>query len=225
MPLSDPMTLIKEKPVFAVAIVGGLAYLWYAYGSKGEAEEPDTRGIDGGAFIDTGRVPGPGDGDDGDDTPGGPRGFIDNLAWESAAIDYLIGRGFSAAFAQQAVSKALQGEALTKSQMAAVSLCIAALGNPPEGMPPLVGGAPDPDPPTTPTPKPTTPAPARRGEYVTVARWKSPNPPWNSTLWGIANRYYKNGALWPRIWSAPENKGLHGRPSRIYAGDRVFVPL
>jgi LysM repeat protein len=61
----------------------------------------------------------------------------------------------------------------------------------PEG-PPGPAGAPAPVP-TTPapvTPAPTTPpATPSAAQYVTVSKYTSKNPPWNSTLSGIARHY------------------------------------
>lgn len=39
-----------------------------------------------------------------------------------------------------------------------------------------------------PSPAPVTPT-APAGQFVTVVRYTTPNPPWNSTLWGIAQHY------------------------------------
>lgn len=46
--------------------------------------------------------------------------------------------------------------------------------------------------PVTTTPTPVQQAPVQQApaqEYVTVGKWTSRNTAWNSTLWGIANRY------------------------------------
>lgn len=87
--------------------------------------------------------------------------------------------------------------------------------------PPGAGSPPPVTPPSTPGPKPAPP-----GLYVTVAKYTSKNPPWNSTLWGIWN-HYKTVANWQAIWNHPLNADLRtkrGAADRIQPGDRVFVP-
>lgn len=95
-----------------------------------------------------------------------------------------------------------------------------------------------PAPPTTTTPPPTTtpttptsnPAPPQqpRGTWVTVAKFTTKNPPWNSTVSGIAGYYYGKSGSWQRIWSDPANASLVSRrkdPKFIQPGDRIWVPL
>jgi nucleoid-associated protein YgaU len=87
-----------------------------------------------------------------------------------------------------------------------------------------------PPPPAQPVPPaPQAPAaPVRSGQTVTVAKYTSKNPPWNSTLWGIAQRILGNGNLWGNVWNAPENAALRARRGgdyhKIQAGDQIFVP-
>jgi nucleoid-associated protein YgaU len=82
--------------------------------------------------------------------------------------------------------------------------------------------------PPTPVPQPpSTPPPQPAGQWVTVSRWTSTNPPWNSTLWGISSHIYGNGNLWPSVWGNPNNAALvarRKRPELIQPGDRIFVP-
>jgi hypothetical protein len=73
--------------------------------------------------------------------------------------------------------------------------------------------------------KPPVPKPA--GQWVTVAKWTAKNPPWNSTVWGMASHLYHNGNRWTSIWNAPQNAALKSRrkvPEHIQAGDKVWVP-
>lgn len=87
-----------------------------------------------------------------------------------------------------------------------------------------------PGPPTGPPPGPPHPQPA--GQWVTVAPWSSTNAPWNSTLWGIAQHTYGNGALYPKIFAANKQgivrpdgtSGFISNPNLIHPGDRIFVP-
>lgn len=94
-------------------------------------------------------------------------------------------------------------------------------------------------PPPSPTPGPVAPPPPRpnpapQGQWVTVGVWTSTNAPWNSTLWGIAQHIYGNGALYPKIWAANRPGVLRpdgtmqnpadNNPNLIHPGDRVWVP-
>lgn len=90
-------------------------------------------------------------------------------------------------------------------------------GGPGRRPPPVTGGG-------TPTP---VPRPRPGGQWVTVSKWSATNPPWSSTLWGIAQQLLGNGGRWSDIWARPENAGLVSRrkdPKLIQPGDKVFVP-
>ncbi|MFJ8719739.1 hypothetical protein ACIRD9_42510 [Streptomyces violaceus] len=83
-----------------------------------------------------------------------------------------------------------------------------------------------PKPPTKPTPKPTPPK-APVGKYVSVAKWNSKKAPWNSTIWGIANKLLGPKVSWQTVWNAPQNKALRDKrkdPKKIQPGDKVWVP-
>lgn len=76
---------------------------------------------------------------------------------------------------------------------------------------------------TTPTTKTTTKKTTTKKttkKYVTVGKWKSPNPPWNSYLIGIAKHYNMSLA---KLLSFPENKKYRANPNLIHPGDRVRV--
>jgi nucleoid-associated protein YgaU len=67
----------------------------------------------------------------------------------------------------------------------------------------------------SPTPAPTSMAPRPAVVTYTVRS--------GDTLWGIAQRFYGNGALWPRIYAA--NRGVIGNnPNLIYPGERLVIP-
>jgi len=53
---------------------------------------------------------------------------------------------------------------------------------------------------------------------ATVTSW----PSQNSTLWGIAQKEYGNGNLWPKIYEA--NKSKIKDPNLIYAGQVLTIP-
>lgn len=87
-------------------------------------------------------------------------------------------------------------------------------------------------PPAKPKPKPPAPKPPAKptpAQYaaVKVAKYTSRNPPWNSTLWGIAEHYPKYGGKnWSQIWNDPKNAALkkkRGKPERIQPGDTIYV--
>lgn len=60
------------------------------------------------------------------------------------------------------------------------------------------------------------PPPART---VTVTPW----PTKRSTLWGIAQEFYGNGALWPKIYQANKAK-IGNNPNLIHAGLVLVIP-
>lgn len=65
-------------------------------------------------------------------------------------------------------------------------------------------------------PTPTKPAPT--GQFVTVTKFGTGS--WSSTLWGIAQHFYGNGALWNRIAQANNITD----PRKLQVGQRIFVP-
>ena len=42
------------------------------------------------------------------------------------------------------------------------------------------------------------------------------------TMWGLAQRYYGDGSLWPLIWLA--NAGSNPNPNLIYSGQYLNIP-
>lgn len=97
-------------------------------------------------------------------------------------------------------------------------------GHVPDPPPPPPDKKPPPVPPPPP-PGPPPPAPPA-GQWVTVAKWTAKNPPWNSTISGIAG-HLGLGSNWGKVWNDPANASLRTRrkdPKLIQPGDRVFVP-
>ena len=102
---------------------------------------------------------------------------------------------------------------------------------PPAAPPPPSDGPatppPDKQPPTPKPPATKPPVKKPAGQWVTVSKWTAKNPPWNSTVWGIANHIYHNGSRWTSIWNAPQNAALKTRrkdPQHIQPGDKIWVP-
>lgn len=79
-----------------------------------------------------------------------------------------------------------------------------------------------------PAPKPTSGAvatPKPKTITVTVAKYTTMNPPWNSTLSGIAAKEGYGGD-WAAIWNDPANASLKSRrkqPNLIQPGDKIVV--
>jgi len=101
---------------------------------------------------------------------------------------------------------------------------------PPTAPPPGGDGpAPTPGPTPNPTPKPPAPSPGSTGstgQWITVSKYTSSNPPWNSTLSGIASHLLGSEGAWPSIWNDPQNRDLVARrkqPNLIQPGDRIYV--
>lgn len=88
----------------------------------------------------------------------------------------------------------------------------------PPSPPPAAAKPPPPPPPVSSTP--TTPA--QKGIWVPVGVWNSSsNPPWNSTLWGIAQHIYGDGNLYPIIQSFNHI----ANPRTIQPGQSIWVPM
>lgn len=76
------------------------------------------------------------------------------------------------------------------------------------------------------TTTPAKPAPATTTTKVTVSKYTTKNPPWNSTLSGIAS-HEGFGSDWEKIWNSPANAQLKARrkePNLIQPGDVIVIP-
>lgn len=75
----------------------------------------------------------------------------------------------------------------------------------------------------TPTPTKTSTKPAGY-KRVTVKKYTDKNPPWESTISGIAGHYHKTTA---QVWNYSKNASLRSKRkemNKIQAGDYVYVP-
>lgn len=93
---------------------------------------------------------------------------------------------------------------------------------------PPAAGRPTPAPATPPKPAAPPAKPAVTYQTVSVAKYTSKNPPWNSTIWGIAKQYGYGSAAnnWSSIWNDPKNAALKARrkdPKKIQPGDKIYV--
>jgi hypothetical protein len=137
----------------AAAIVG---YVWWTRRNGGVdvPEEPADVVADGPSGRTPQTDPEVGNTNTGDGGTTGRKKYTNNGEWLADATDFLVGRAVPAGSAYDALNKALSGGSLTTQQISWVSQAIAALGAPPEGMPPLNASAP-PSTPSRPKPTPT----------------------------------------------------------------------
>lgn len=225
---SKLQTKIAGVPAWIwVAVVAG-AVVGYAYLSR-RAEDPAVNPAafaypDDEAPSDAGDVPGvPGD----SGTDGREVSLTTNPAWIRYVTDRLVATGeYGAVEVTNALVKALGGLELTQQQAAIYNIAVSRYGAPPEGAPPITVTPTTPPPTTPPSTTPPKPAPPPTYYSVTVAKYTTKNPPWNSTLWGIAEHYGYGGSNWGTIWNDPKNKPLRdkrGSNTRIQPGDIVYV--
>lgn len=73
--------------------------------------------------------------------------------------------------------------------------------------------------PTT-TPKPVTPGSTQKYTTVTVGKFTEPNPPWDSTLSGIAAHYHVAGGY----QTLAKLNGI-SNPNLIHEGQKIKVPI
>jgi hypothetical protein len=152
-------------------------------------------------------------------TPGGIPGPVTNVQWSRLAFDLLVSRGDDPNLVQRALAKYIRGDALDAAEQAVVNLALQLMGAPPEGLILTPPSSPTTPPPQTPSDPQTPGTPARRS--VIVARYKTPNPPWNSTLSGIAQHF---GVSLDQIKRANGFSPYGGRnPNIIFTGERIWV--
>jgi hypothetical protein len=194
----------------AVVAVAGVAWINYARrrADPGAVYDPATGtvGIDPNTpYVnpDPDGPPGPGGGEN-------PAIIRTDAEWATAATERLAALGWNPITVSSALGKYVTRQPVTATEETIIRTAIGQLGYPPVGgaipivrvqtIPPptetpkpVPTPAPKPAPKPTPAPKPApkpTPAPKPRPprRYVRVVKYTTKNPPWNSTLSGIAGR-------------------------------------
>ncbi len=162
-----------------------------------------------------------------------------NAAWSSRAVDRLAEVGYD----PKAVASAL-GRYLSRTPqknwtgVEIVRTSLAMVGPPPLGLYPILNpvpataaspssGATTTKPTTSSTTRPasssSTTTKPKTGVRVTVRRWTKTNPPWQSTIQGIAGHYHTSTRA---IWDDPHNKAIRAKrrlASHLQPGDVVYV--
>lgn len=202
-------------------VIGGavVAYAYITRGSDGDGPKPAPDA--GPSYVDTG---GAADAGDVQGVPTVTENVVPvttNPAWIRVVTDKLVAAGYDPVQVNNALTKGLSGQMLTAQEAALWNEAVRRFGAPPEGAPPItVVPVPTP-PPTTTTPPPTTttppPATTPVPRYVTVVKFTSSNPPWNSTLSGIASHERTTVAKLMQLNPWIKN------PNVIHVGDRVRV--
>jgi len=195
---------VKKTYVYlGVAAVAGLVgYAWYRRNQGGPAAPSDQQvdpltGLPPATEdqLPTGYVnPRPVQSVIDDTTGGAPR---NNQEWSAQVTELLGNLGYEPGHVAAVLGKFLAHLPLTADEGQLIQTAWAYAGRPPEGpstiswassTPAPGGGNPAPAPAPAPSPSPApAPAPApSTPRYVNTARFTSRNPPWNSTLSGIA---------------------------------------
>lgn len=157
-----------------------------------------------------------------------------NAAWTARAVEKLSEVGYDAKTVAAALGRFLAREAQANALGVEISrTALAMVGPPPSGVytivppaAPTSSATPTTPKPASPTTKPTPPAAKPKpkpGVTVTVRRWRRVNPPWQSSIGGIARHY---GRRPETVWQHPRNAALRKRRrhmTSIQPGDRVFV--
>lgn len=205
-------------------VIGGSLALAFYLNSRNKESDAGTATEDENSYVvdaGDGQYSTVGSGAGGGSSTGstGSPTYADNDAWYQAAVNYLIAQGYNAGTADAAIRKYLAGATLSVQEQALVNVAITKLGVPPSPLPPpettpgTTNPNPDDDTTTPPTPTPTT-----KTITVTVKKW----PDKFGSLWGIANYYYGNGAMWTKIYNA--NKSQIANPDIIQPGQKLVVP-
>lgn len=208
---------IGRFPVWVVGLVLAgiiIVFVWWRGRTKGvgaSVDEPVLDSVDGiptmsfadeisGRFPSTVQLAAP------------PERPETNAQWLIAAFDYLVGLAKNPATVQRALTNYLQGKVLTAEEQELVNTATSntALSLPPEGvvLPPIT--------PAPSTPGNTPPPSSGSRRYVIVKKYTTHNPPWESTLSGIASRYGRT------VQQLAEWNGISD-PDRIFPYQKIWV--
>lgn len=241
--MNQLMAMLQKRilgiPAWGWALVIGGTIVGYAYLTRSSGDEgPDVAPTappyaDDESPSDAGDVPG---------VPNPPPDqepeITTNPAWVRYVTDRLVAEGlYGAVEVNNALTKVLGGLEVTEQEAAIYNLAVRRFGAPPEGAPPIVviprpptDPPPSDPPPTNPPPSDPPPKPSPPPTYysVRVAKYTTKNPPWNSTMWGIAKHYGYGSASnnYLPIWNDSKNAALkkkRGTPDKIQPGDIVYV--
>lgn len=215
--------------VAGAAVAGIVGYAWWARSRGGP--------IGADVTVD----PATGAGEDGGGRPLSPPpgGTVDltdgsintNEEWANEVVQRLGEVGYEPGFVATAVGKYLARQPLNPDEVDVVRTAWALVGRPPESPPPITE-TPEPEPEPEPDPEPDPdpdPEPSGGGsgggfkvapvktkkKYVTVVKFTTNNPPWNSTLSGIAARKGTTVSKLMKINPSIKNRDL------IYPGQRI----
>jgi len=183
--------------VVVVGIVGYyVARRFKRAATPATVSDPATGSTDGTGLY-TNPVPGASGSDTVNSTD--PTAIRTNAQWTQKVLDDIGNRGiYDQAFAAAVLGRYLAGVALTADEANVVRTAWGLEGQPPEGNHPIVlattgstpgsgNPAPTPTPVPVPHPVPGPPPGPPAVAYVDTARYTKTNPPWNSTLSGIAS--------------------------------------
>lgn len=239
---------VKRQHVYIGAAVaaGVVGYAWWRSRTADDAapiEDESIAGDDIAADDGWGNIPGRTSDSGGSYVPEDPATIPTRASWTAEVVEKLSGAGWEEQLIYTTVGKWFAGQGLTEAEKQLIQAARAAAGDPPPPVPPVLSALPTPGPtpippkpvppvpPGTPSPRPSPP-PTAPASYatVTVAKYTSSNPPWNSTMWGIAKHYGYGSASnnYSPIWNDSKNAGLRalrGRPDLIRANDKVYVKL
>lgn len=152
---------------------------------------------------------------------------LDNAAWETQAVAYMVTQGKNPLTTQQAIDAYLNGSPLSWTQQQIITAVVGKFGLPPQG---VASDSPLAPPPATPTPapkpKPMPPAPhpihnplpvRKPAPKPTGLRWVPYTIRWGDTLSEIAVKHHTTVAT-----LAAHNHIAN--PNKIYAGHTIQVP-
>lgn len=170
-----------------------------------------------------------------------------NDKWARRAVEYMVAAGWTSGVVSTALGLYLAKAPVTPEQATIIRTAIGLTGRPPVGTfqiiiaPTPTKPTPKPATPKPATPKPTTPAtpkptspkpatpapkpatpkpvvkPTPAAQYVTVVKYTTRNPPWNSTLLGIAKHFGTSVSNLLKLNPNIKNANL------IYVGQKVRV--